>query len=345
MKLNKLIFAAVGFAAVWTGLQLSKDVDTFVDYAKGTTDNTVVSAPYHLDVPLLASTHKERLEEKRTLMLEKIKQEAEKHYIAPVNAKLDPVWKAVPGYNGLEVDLEKTLELAEEQQFPEKPQLVYREVPPAVGLDQLGPHPIYKGNPQKPMVGLMINVAWGDEYLEGMLETLRSEKIKATFFFDGMWLSKNIDKAKAIMEEGHEVSNHAYSHKDMSKLSRSQAVQEIMKTENLLNKQVGASNRLFAPPSGDFDQETVNIAHELKLRTILWTFDTIDWRKPDPSTIVRRLRGSLEPGTLILMHPTDSSRSALPEMIKIIRAKGLHFGTVSQVISPDRVPAVESAPQ
>jgi probable sporulation protein (polysaccharide deacetylase family) len=341
----KLIVTVAGLAAIWTGLQSSSDVNRFVEHAKGQANHTVVSAPYHFDVPLLGSAVKEQLEEKRTMTLERIKQEAEKHYVAPVNAVIDPVWKAIPGYNGLEVDVEKTLELAESKLFPDELELVFREVTPKVSLEQLGPHPIYKGNPHKPMVALMINVAWGDEHLEGMLETLRKEQIKATFFFDGMWLRKNVEKAKAILAEGHEVSNHAYSHKDMSKLSRDQAMQEIVKTETLLKNEVGAENHLFAPPSGDYNQATVNIAHELHLKTVLWTFDTIDWKKPEPSTITRRLRSSVEPGSLILMHPTDSSSRALPEMIRIIREKQLAFGTVSDVISPKRVPKVESATQ
>ncbi|OAS21685.1 hypothetical protein A8708_17340 [Paenibacillus oryzisoli] len=272
----------------------------------------------------------------KSILLDTITKEAEKRRIAPINAKVDSVWKAIPGYNGLEVDIEETLKLAEHQLTPNQINYVMKEVEPSIQLDDLGPNPVYKGNPKKPMVSIMINVAWGNEFLPSMLETLRKENVHATFFFDGSWLKKNTEMAKRILSEGHEVSNHAYSHKDMRTISRSKAVEEISKTEELL-KQLGVKNVLFAPPSGYFNQETVQVASEFKLQTILWTFDTIDWKNPGAGRILERLSNQVEPGTLILMHPTVSSRDALPGMISLIKKKGLVVGTVSDLLSSKRI--------
>jgi probable sporulation protein (polysaccharide deacetylase family) len=272
-------------------------------------------------------------------LMERIRQMAEAERIAPIDAKVDPVWKAIPGYNGRELDIEQTFKLSRGQ-----PRIhpVYREVPPRVQLEDLGAHPIYKGNPQKPMVSLMINVAWGNEYLPGMLKTLRENNVKATFFLDGSWLSKFPEEARAILADGHEIGNHGYSHKDMSKLSRDAAYEEINRTTKLIKETLGVDVTLFAPPSGDYDEETVDLAHELKLKTILWTLDTVDWKKPAPSWIIQRIATRLEPGALILMHPTDSSSRALPELIRSIKSQGLTPGTVSELLSPSRVDKVES---
>lgn len=118
----------------------------------------------------------------RSQALAYLRAEAEKRNVPAVNAKIDPVWKALPGYNGIEVDIDRSLAAAEAQSFRQPLPIVLREVPPQIGLDQLGPHPIYKGNPHKRMVGLMINVAWGDEYITPMLNTLEKEGVRATFF-------------------------------------------------------------------------------------------------------------------------------------------------------------------
>jgi probable sporulation protein (polysaccharide deacetylase family) len=206
-------------------------------------------------------------------------------------------------------------------------------------LDDLGAQPIYKGNPNKRMVALMINVAWGNEFIGPMLDILDRENVKATFFFDGSWLSKNVDTAKGIQQRGHELSNHAYSHKNMSTLGRQESINEIDKTQKLLKEQLGVDNPLFAPPSGDFNQQTVQIAHEMGLKTILWTLDTVDWMKPSSESIVRKVAARVEPGTMILMHPTESSSGALEGMIRVIKEKDLALGTVSQVISSNRVPS------
>ncbi|WP_339287113.1 polysaccharide deacetylase family protein [Paenibacillus sp. FSL E2-0201] len=254
----------------------------------------------------------------------------------PVDAVVDRVWKAIPGYNGLEIDVESTYRNA--LLAPKEPiKFVYRQIEPKVSLNELGAEPIYRGNPAKPMVSLMINVAWGNQYIVPMLDILDEEKVKVTFFLDGSWLSKNPELAAEMLKRGHEMENHAYTHPNMSTLSRARATVEIEKTQKLLKESLGVTNKWFAPPSGDFDQETVEIASSLGLKTVLWTVDTVDWRNPAPESIVAKITSKAEPGTLVLMHPTASSSKALKAMIRGIKAKGLQLGTVSQTLSAERL--------
>jgi len=274
-------------------------------------------------------------QEKREL-LSQIKAEAGSHSVPPVNAYIDRVYKAIPGYNGLEVDIDKTYEANVNNVRGAKLHFVYREVEPAVQLEDLGSHPIYKGNANKKAVGLMINVAWGNEFLEPILTTLRNEEVKATFFMDGSWLKKNKELAKQILDEGHELSNHAYSHPDMAKLSEYEQQQQILKTESLL-KELGVHNKWFAPPSGSFNATTVTTARKQGLLTVLWTIDTIDWRNPSVEQVLSRVSGKMEPGALILMHPTNATAQSLPQIISIIKEKGFTPGTVSHTLSSERI--------
>lgn len=270
-------------------------------------------------------------------LLSTIKEEAAKRRIEPVDAVVDRVWKAIPGYNGLEVDVEGTYQKARLKPEGTAIEYVYREIKPKVNLDDLGTHPIYRGNPHKPMVAFMINVAWGNEYIVPMLDILDENKVKATFFFDGSWLKKNGDLALEIQKRGHQIENHAYSHPNMSQLESTRARLEISKTKDLLKDRLGVENRWFAPPSGDFNDRTVTLAAEQGLKTVLWTLDTVDWMKPSADSIVSKISKKVEPGSLILMHPTASSRDALKGMINVIRSKGLALGTVEETLSPNRV--------
>jgi probable sporulation protein (polysaccharide deacetylase family) len=240
------------------------------------------------------------------------------------------------------VDIEKTYQEALASPRGSGITYRYKEVEPRIGLQQLGAQPIYKGNPDKNMISFMINVAWGNEYLPGILETLERENVKATFFLDGSWLAKNIELAEQIAAKGHELSNHAYSHPDMAALSRSEQYNQISRTETLLKEKLDVKNQWFAPPSGSFNGTTVQVAREMGLYTVLWTIDTIDWKKPSPESIVAKIDRKLEPGALILMHPTASSSEALPGMIAAAKRKGYGIGPVGETLSSARmVPNVE----
>ena len=98
------------------------------------------------------------------------------------NAMIDKIWKATPGYNGRQVDIEASYNNMKKLKEFDQKYLEFREVSPSVHLEDLSPAPIYRGHPNKKMVGLTINVAWGNEYLPRILEILKKHDVKATFF-------------------------------------------------------------------------------------------------------------------------------------------------------------------
>ncbi len=325
MMVRKAAVIAASMLVVLAFVSINDDISQFLSSLKYDNNKTVY-AEYSYS------------QSERQRLLSMISAEAEKRNIAPVDARIDRVWRAIPGYNGLEVDIDKTLDAALLAPPSQTIPYVYKEVEPKIMLTDLGPHPIFRGNPNKKMISLMINVAWGNEYIDSILKTLKQEKVKATFFLDGSWLSKNADIAKQIQAEGHEMSNHAYTHPDMSALSREEQYNQISKTESLLKSSLNVNNKWFAPPSGSFNQATVQIAEEQGLKTVLWTIDTIDWQKPPAETIVRKISAKIEPGALILMHPTVSTRDALPSIIATAKSKGYAIGTVSETLSTKRLP-------
>ena len=256
----------------------------------------------------------------------------------PLAAKNDRVWKAIPGINGLKVDVEATLKEAEKTPgaTTDRLPLVFKQIPPKVSLDNLGPLPIYRANPEKKQMALIINVAWGTEYIQDILSILDQNEVKATFFLDGSWTSKNPDVAKEILSRGHELGNHAYTHPDMAKLGAGRTLQEIARTNLAIQKATGITPKLFAPPSGSYTDLTVRTAQRQGMRTILWTLDTIDWKKPPASTIVNRILPRAENGAMVLMHPTEPTCAALRTLIPELKKKGYGLVTVSDLISPNR---------
>ena len=194
------------------------------------------------------------------------------------------------------------------------------------------PAPIYKGN-DKSKVSLMINVYWGTEYLDAMLATLENHRVKTTFFVGGMWAAENDEKLTKIYNQGHEIGNHGYYHKDHKKLGEERNREEIYITHQLVKKILGIEMKLFAPPSGSFSKTTLEVAEKLGYKTIMWTQDTIDWRDQDENLIFKRVVNKLEGGALVLMHPTKCTAAVLDRILTAIEEKGLKVSTVSDVLS------------
>ena len=183
--------------------------------------------------------------------------------------------------------------------------------------------------------GFLINVAWGTVYPDILKVWIATRY--ATFFFDGSWVRTTRNLPKEIKGAGHEIGNHAYSHPDLSRYSVNQTVDELVKTNKVIIETLNVKPKWFAPPSGSFNDDTVRVAHELGMGTILWTVDTIDWKNPDTWEMVNRVVGKVENGSMILMHPTGPTAEGLDTMIKEIMDKGLQLGTVSNLMSEERV--------
>lgn len=260
----------------------------------------------------------------------------------PIDAREDRIWKAIPGYNGLVVDKESTYRVAKKKGRKNPAYWIMKEKKPKVTLDDLGSLPIYRGNENKPMAALMVNVAWGTEYLPKFLQILDQKGVSATFFLDGSWLKKHPEMAREIKRRGHELGNHGYSHPLMSRISEERVQKEISKTEALIRETTGVESRFFAPPAGDFNSVVVKEAGKMGMKTVLWTVDTVDWRpSSSPEWMVQQVRNKISNGSLILTHPTDRTVKALPQIISTVKQKGIKMGTVNDVLSSKRVDLVE----
>lgn len=187
----------------------------------------------------------------------------------------------------------------------------------------------YRAESDPKGVSLMFNVYQNTQNVLKILDILDEYSAKATFFLGGSWADDNVDCVREIAARGHEIGSHGYFHKDHSAMTYAANLEEIGTSVKLLNAVLGGNIGLFAPPSGAFNDGTVNAAASLGLKTILWSRDTIDWRDSDRSLIVSRATKNLKTGEFVLMHPMDVSVAALPEILSYIRDNGLSAVTVS----------------
>ncbi|MEK5324616.1 polysaccharide deacetylase family protein [Aeribacillus sp. FSL M8-0254] len=270
-------------------------------------------------------------------LYQEIVAKAKEYEIPPENAEIHRVWKKTPGYNGRSVDIDASYKRMKKKGSFDPKLLVFKQIPPSVHLSDLPNEAIYRGHPDKPMVSFLINVAWGNEYIPKMLAVLKKHHVKATFFLEGRWVKENPELAKMIVESGHEIGNHSYSHPDMARLPSARIRQEMEETNKIIKATTGKNVKWFAPPSGSFRKEVVDIAADMNMETIMWSVDTIDWQKPRPETLINRVMSKIHNGAMILMHPTSSTAESLDSLIKKIKEKNLSIGSLSSLLDEKRL--------
>lgn len=194
------------------------------------------------------------------------------------------------------------------------------------------PKALYFGNKNSNKVSFMVNVYWGNEYIEGMLEVFKEYDVKTTFFVGGSWAVKNPELLTKIYNDGHEIGNHGYFHKDQDKLSYDGNYEEIKVTHDTIKELIGVEMNLFAPPSGAFNDSTIQASSDLGYQMIMWSKDTIDWRDKDADLIYARAT-DVGGGSLVLAHPTEKTLEALPEILEYYKSNNFIVCTVSENLS------------
>lgn len=193
--------------------------------------------------------------------------------------------------------------------------------------------PIYQGSDQEKKIALACNVFWGQEYIPKMLEVLESQDVKVTFFAGGTWVRDFPELLKRMDASGHEIGSHGYAHPHPDQLSKSGNLRDMQKAEELIYGVIHKRPKLYAPPYGENGPAVLKAADEQGYSFVLWSVDTIDWQRPSPEVIIRRVVGKAHNGAIVLMHPTAPTLNALPEIIRELKQQGYRFVTVGELIS------------
>ena len=194
------------------------------------------------------------------------------------------------------------------------------------------PQPISHGNITQPKIAFACNVFWGEEFLPDMLNTLEANNIKITFFIGGSWGKRFPNVVTELSTRGHELGNHTYSHPHPNTLSKDKNKEQILRAEQLVTDLTQIKTTLYAPPYGEYNDTVLLAADELGYKTIMWSIDTIDWQRPPAEVIINRVMKKINNGAIILIHPTESTAKALPELIRQIQGKGYTITTASDII-------------
>lgn len=195
---------------------------------------------------------------------------------------------------------------------------------------------IYKGKADEKILYFTFDNGYENGYTESILDTLKAEKIGATFFLTGHYLESATPLVKRMIDEGHQIGNHTYGHPNLAKLSKEDIKKELQKFDNRL-KELTSLDRttVTRPPAGVFNDQVLEAANEVGYQHIFWSVAFIDWHKDQKKGgkyAYDQLMSQIHPGAIILMHTVSPDNAeGLPMFIKEARKMGYTFGTLDEL--------------
>ena len=171
-----------------------------------------------------------------------------------------------------------------------------------------------------------------------ILKILSTYNVKATFFVTGKAVINHPSRIKSIVAQGHTVGNHSYSHPYFTKISTDAMKYQLNKTETLFKNLTGKTTKpYFRPPYGAYNTLVLQTVGSIGYtRTIKWNIDTIDWDGRSAYRIYSKVLNNIVPGSIVLMHTGAGAKytpTALPTIIKGLKAKGYRFLTIPQLLA------------
>jgi len=150
-----------------------------------------------------------------------------------------------------------------------------------------------------------------------LLKLLDEQKIKALFFCLGENIVKYPELCKAIIEKGHTIGNHTYSHKKIKFLNGKEIDKEISKTSSLLEEKFNYQIKYFRPPYGRFTFCTSKMLEKHGMKNIMWSLLTWDY-KGDFDVVKKSIIKCLKNNSIVVFHDSDKTKNILLESVNFI---------------------------
>ena len=169
-----------------------------------------------------------------------------------------------------------------------------------------------------------------------VLDTLREESVPGAFFILGNLIRHDPDLVRRMVEEGHTVGNHTVHHRDMSRASDEELMEELQALEKSFSELTGKDLApYYRPPEGTFSKRNLECAKQNGYQTVFWSFAYPDWdnnRQMSPEKAKQIILENVHNGEVMLLHPTSAVNAAiLGDVIRELKGQGFRFGRLEEL--------------
>lgn len=185
------------------------------------------------------------------------------------------------------------------------------------------------GNAESKAIYLTFDEGYEAGYTTQILDTLKNNDVKATFFITAHYLNTQEELVKRMIDEGHIVGNHTVNHKSMPTLTDEKVKSEIMDLHTAMYEKFGYELKYIRPPKGEFSERTLAISSSLGYKTVMWSFAYEDWnekKQPDESASKQKIVSNFHNGEIMLLHGNSKTNiNILEDIIKEAKNMGYEF--------------------
>lgn len=193
---------------------------------------------------------------------------------------------------------------------------------------------ICMGNSEKPYVYLTFDCGYEAGYTEKILEVLKQNDVRATFFITGHYLNSASDLVKKMIDDGHIIGNHTADHICMPESTNEEIKEDVMELHTALYDKFGYEMKYVRPPKGEYSERTVAYTNILGYKTVMWSFAYDDWdenKQGREEYGKKKILDNIHNGEVILLHSTSKDNSnILDYCIKEIKNMGYQFKSLDE---------------
>lgn len=194
-----------------------------------------------------------------------------------------------------------------------------------------------------PAVALTFHGAGTAQTATDVLDLAARRSARITVFAVGEWLRANPALGHRIVDDGHDLGNHTWSHQQMRQLTPERDADEVLRGAEAVAAILGTPGALFRPSGIESSTPTIRAAAARAgySRCVSYDVDSLDYTDPGPTTIVGSIRAALAPGSIVSLHlGHPGTVAALPAILDLLAARGLAPVTVSGLLGSDSPPVL-----
>ena len=185
------------------------------------------------------------------------------------------------------------------------------------------------GNDMEKVIYLTFDEGYEAGYTENILNTLKKNDVKATFFITSHYFNTASDLVERMISDGHIIGNHTVTHKSLPSISNEEIENELMKLHQAMYEKFNYEMKYMRPPKGEFNERTLRKTAQLGYKTVMWSFAYFDWdekKQPNLEESRKIIINNFHCGEIMLLHPNSKTNSeVLDSIIKEAKNQGYQF--------------------